>query len=79
MKVITKGDVSKAWPRRHTTPCCKSVLEVSPEDIKHNTDYTGDHTSWYIDCPVCGSQPDVPDEMHYAGQRWVTQQGRIVA
>lgn len=77
MRVITKGVPEKAWPREHTVPCCKSVLEVMPEDIKHNTDYTGGHTSWYINCPVCGDQPDVPNEMYYSGQRWKRQQERV--
>jgi len=77
MKVIKAGEVEKVWPRRYTTPCCKSILEVEPMDIKHNTDYTGGHTSWYIDCPVCGGQPDVPNSMNYDAVRWMKQQRRI--
>lgn len=77
MKVITKGEPAKAWPREHTVPCCKSVLELMPEDIKEDTDYTGGHNSWYVNCPVCGAQPDVPDNYRYDGQRWLAQQERV--
>jgi len=77
MRVIKVGEVEKAWPRQHTTPCCKSVLEIEPADIKHDTDYMGGHNSWYIDCPVCGKQPDVEDSMHWDAVRWEAQQQRI--
>jgi hypothetical protein len=77
MKIIAKGVPEVTWPRRWTTPCCKSVLEITPNDIKEDKDYTGGHNSWYIDCPVCGRQPDVSNDMYYDGRRWERQQERM--
>lgn len=60
MKVIDAGDPAMEWPRRMTCPKCFSLLAVDLADIKRNADYTGDFTSWFIDCPSCSEQPDVP-------------------
>lgn len=60
MRVIERGNADAVWPRRFTCPTCKSVLELDLEDVKRNEDYTGDFTSFFINCPVCGGQPDVP-------------------
>jgi hypothetical protein len=79
VRIIVAGTPDKQWPREWTTPCCKSVLEIEPNDIKEDTDYTGGHNSWFVTCPVCGAQPDVPDSFHYDGERWKKQQERIQA
>lgn len=60
MKIIERGDADEIWPRRFTCPHCKSVLALDAGDIKVNSDYTGDFTSHFVDCPVCAEQPDVP-------------------
>ena len=77
MKVIKAGVPEKTWPREYEVPCCKSILEIEPKDIREDTDYTGGHNSWFVNCPVCGAQPDVPDNMKFDGDRWLRQQERI--
>jgi hypothetical protein len=74
MEIVEAGTPEKRWPREWRTPCCQSLLKIAPEDIKHNTDWTGDHTSWFINCPVCGAQPDVPDSFKRDADRWLSQQ-----
>lgn len=77
MKVIEKGKPEKSWPRQHRTPCCDSILELEPSDIKRSTDYLGGHNGYFIDCPVCGEQPWVKDSLHASAQNWIRQQARI--
>jgi hypothetical protein len=70
MKIIKRGEPSEAWPREWETPCCKSTLEIEPGDILRNTDYTGSFSSYFVNCPVCGQQPDVPHHWKHEGDRW---------
>lgn len=76
MKIIEKGEEDKSWPRRFDAPCCKAVLEIEPEDIKRDTDYTGDFNGFYIDCPSCGGRPSVPAGVAHDAERWERQQAR---
>ena len=48
MRIIKRGEPQKAWPREYETPCCKSILELDPQDIKENRDYTGDFDCFFI-------------------------------
>lgn len=76
MEVVERGDPAKEWPREHRAPCCQSLLKLDPEDIHENLDYTGGHSSWFINCPVCGEQPDVPAALKHNADRWKAAQGR---
>jgi len=62
MRVVKFGAAPAVWPREFECPHCKSVLALDRADVKRNTDYLGDFSSYYIDCPVCFEQPDVPTE-----------------
>lgn len=78
MKIIKKGEEDKSWPREITAPCCKAVLEIEPDDIKRDTDYTGDFNGYFIDCPSCGGQPAIDTSVKYDADRWKRQQERRV-
>jgi hypothetical protein len=77
MKIIKRGLPAKQWPRQYEATCCASILEIEPDDIKTNRDYTGGFSGYYLDCPVCGGQPDVPTALKSEATRWQAQQERI--
>jgi hypothetical protein len=77
MEIVERGEPKKRWPREFTTSCCSSVLLLEPGDILRDTDYLGDFNGYFINCPVCGSQPAIPGDMKQDGDRWQVEQRRI--
>jgi hypothetical protein len=61
MRLITQSNSPLIWPRKFNCGDCGSLLAVDIEDIKRNVDYTGDFTSYWVSCPACHGQPDVPE------------------
>lgn len=77
MKIVKVGNVAMRWPREWETQCCQSTLELDPQDIREDSDYAGGFNGYYINCPVCGKQPEVPGDVKHDGDRWLKEQKRI--
>lgn len=69
VEIIQAGDTDLIWPRTFSCPHCESLLKVKLEDIKRHTLYNGQFMSWFIDCPACFEQPDVPYEWYSTVER----------
>lgn len=62
MRIVGESNSELRWPRQFTCPKCSTLLELDLTDIKRNTcGLEGTFQSWFIDCPVCREQPDVPN------------------
>ena len=77
MKVLKPGKPDLSWPIEFSCPECEAVLEVEYSDIKTYRDYTGDFNGYFIDCPACGAQPEIPDTIQSSGRRWQDAQSRM--
>lgn len=63
MEVVKVGErLDRVWPREMTCPECDSVLRVEVADINKHNDYTGDFCCWWVLCPICREQPEVPQD-----------------
>lgn len=77
MKIIEPGHQDLTWPRQIRVKCCEALLEVEPDEIKTDRDYTGDLNGYYLDCPSCGQQPDIDSRIKSDAARWLRQQERL--
>jgi len=62
MRVLDTGNPDLVWPRRFRCTSCDSLLEIELGDVGRDADYTGDFNSYFVTCPACHEQPDLPKE-----------------
>lgn len=70
MKLIARGAPDKVWPRQIVLDCCRSLVEVTPEDILLDRDYHGEANGPFLICPGCGSTPRTSERMRIEAANW---------
>lgn len=62
MEILEVGEGWGLGGFQHETACprCHTKVRLILEDAKRNSDYLGEFSSWFWDCPICAEQPDFP-------------------